>query len=67
MELFINKILDLLVTYIRSIDINIYRYNKERTITQRGVHFNDGSFLCVVKTQEHWSNKIYKTELTDIR
>ena len=25
------------------------------------------SFLCVVKTQKQWSNKIYKTELTKIR
>ena len=25
------------------------------------------SFLCVVKTQRRWSNKIYKTELTKIR
>ena len=27
----------------------------------------DGSFLCVVKTQIRWSNKIYKTELTKTR
>ena len=25
------------------------------------------SFLCVVKTQIRWSNKIYKTELTKTR
>ena len=25
----------------------------------------DVSFLCVVKTQIRWSNKIYKTELTN--
>ena len=25
------------------------------------------SFLCVVKTQRRWSNKIYKTELTKTR
>ena len=28
---------------------------------------SDVSFLCVVKTQRRWSNKIYKTELTKIR
>ena len=27
----------------------------------------DVSFLCVVKTQRRWSNKIYKTELTYTR
>ena len=27
----------------------------------------DVSFLCVVKTQRRWSNKIYKTELTKTR
>ena len=27
----------------------------------------DESFLCVVKTQIRWSNKIYKTELTKTR
>ena len=27
----------------------------------------DGSFLCIVKTQKRWSNKIYKTALTKIR
>ena len=27
----------------------------------------DVSFLCVVKTQIRWSNKIYKTELTKTR
>ena len=27
----------------------------------------DESFLCVVKTQRRWSNKIYKTELTKTR
>ena len=27
----------------------------------------DVSFSCVVKTQRQWSNKIYKTELTNIR
>ena len=27
----------------------------------------DVSFLCVVKSQRRWSNKIYKTELTKIR
>ena len=27
----------------------------------------DESFLCVVKTQRQWSNKIYKTELTKTR
>ena len=27
----------------------------------------DGSFSCVVKTQKQWSNKIYKTEITNIR
>ena len=29
--------------------------------------FTDVSFLCVVKTQRRWSNKIYKTELTKTR
>ena len=33
----------------------------------KGERVPDGSFLCVVKTQKHWSNKIYKTELTKIR
>ena len=28
---------------------------------------SDVSFLCVVKTQRRWSNKIYKTELTKTR
>ena len=28
---------------------------------------SDESFLCVVKTQRRWSNKIYKTELTKTR
>ena len=32
---------------------------------QRGT--SDVSFLCVVKTQIRWSNKIYKTELTKTR
>ena len=27
----------------------------------------DVSFLCVVNTQRRWSNKIYKTELTQTR
>ena len=27
----------------------------------------DESFLCFVKTQRRWSNKIYKTELTKTR
>ena len=27
----------------------------------------DVSFLCIVKTQRQWSNKIYKTELTKAR
>ena len=27
----------------------------------------DVSFSCVVKSQRHWSKKIYKTELTKIR
>ena len=27
----------------------------------------DESFSCVVKTQRRWSNKIYKTELTNTR
>ena len=28
---------------------------------------SDVSFLCVVKTQRRWSNKIYKTKLTKKR
>ena len=39
-------------------------------IRQRSVMENGGydvSFLCVVKTQIRWSNKIYKTELTKTR
>ena len=31
------------------------------------ISFIDMSFLCVVKTQRRWSNKIYKIELTKTR
>ena len=31
------------------------------------VQVRDVSFSCVVKTQRRWSNKIYTTELTNIR
>ena len=35
--------------------------------TDNNVCESDVSFLCVVKTQRRWSNKIYKTELTKTR
>ena len=35
--------------------------------TQENGLIIDVSFLCVVKTQKRWSNKIYKTELTKTR
>ena len=34
---------------------------------RRWMRTTDVSFLCVVKTQIRWSNKIYKTELTNTR
>ena len=36
-------------------------------IRKRRNRIVDVSFLCVVKTQRRWSNKIYKTELTKTR
>ena len=37
------------------------------TTTTTSFDAGDVSFLCVVKTQRRWSNKIYKTELTKTR
>ena len=44
------------------------KYNPDGTINRHKARLvADVSFLCVVKTQIRWSNKIYKTELTNTR
>ena len=47
--------------------VDFERRLQDESTKSNALGITDVSFLCVIKTQIRWSNKIYKTELTKTR